>query len=365
MRTTCLFIAIGLVVGVALLVLLGGPIAAQDGIVPQGPQLQNGDRCFARIYEAGTNPGSEYSSADSQAVRDAIAGAGDGDVVAVAGYCAGVKAFPGGIVATVLISDDITLRGGYTSTGWIYDPDTYTTTLDAQRSGRVVYMAGGSNATLDSMHVISGTSPNDQCGGGIHIATGAMATVTHSTVFSNTSNHGGGICVNEAATATIAHSTIYDNLVDLSGEHEAVGGGICVRFNALVTVTQSIVRDNWAKAGGGIFSSGGATTYIAHSTIGHNRSTESGGGLALNIGLVKITHSTFSKNTAATDGGGIANRWGTVHLTNTTVSGNQAARGGGISNEQATAYLTKSKASLYVEAAGKVAAHAGDENTQP
>ena len=86
--------------------------------------------CYAQVT---STPGITYTTV--QAAVDAAIG---GDVVKVAGYCAGVEARDG-VTQMVYINKSITLRGGYTITNWtVSDPVANPTTLDAQGQGRVI-----------------------------------------------------------------------------------------------------------------------------------------------------------------------------------------------------------------------------------
>ena len=105
--------------------------------------------CFATLNDGNTLP---YSSDDATAVQQAVDDALPGDIVKVAGTCIGVQT-RAGHTQTVYISKSLTLEGGHTTDDWTLEPDpeTYTTTLDANRLGRVVVVSGTVDVNLDNL----------------------------------------------------------------------------------------------------------------------------------------------------------------------------------------------------------------------
>ena len=75
-----------------------------------------------------------------QAAVDAVDDPDDEIHVATGTYT-GVNAY-GGLSQMVYISKSLTLRGGYSTTFALQDPALYTTTLNAQDNGRVLYITG-------------------------------------------------------------------------------------------------------------------------------------------------------------------------------------------------------------------------------
>jgi hypothetical protein len=138
-----------------------------------------GDICFATLDGV-----TVYASANAQAVRDAVSAASPGDTVKVAGYCAGVQAQLA-TTQTVMITQPLTLAGGYTPTNWsTYDPTGNPTPLDALGGGRVIYADAA--VTVQGLTVTNGyiNATSDLNGGGI-FASGAL-TLTDMVVYSTT-----------------------------------------------------------------------------------------------------------------------------------------------------------------------------------
>ena len=90
--------------------------------------------CFATPDDGGT----VFSNVDARVLRRAVGAAAPNSTVKIAGTCAGV-ATQSGTAQVVLITQTLTLAGGYTTTNWTTAyPITQPTTLDAQGAGRVI-----------------------------------------------------------------------------------------------------------------------------------------------------------------------------------------------------------------------------------
>ncbi len=100
--------------------------------------------------------GCEYST-----IQAAVDAANSGDEILIAtGTYTGVTNL-NGVAQMVYISQTLTLRGGYNADFTIWDPETYSTTLDAEEQGRVFYIDGSDAAnpitvTLDGLHITRG-----------------------------------------------------------------------------------------------------------------------------------------------------------------------------------------------------------------
>lgn len=258
------------------------------------------------------------SSADEQALQQAIDAAPDGDLLKIAGNCRGVHAREG-VTQTIYISKSITLQGGYTLTNWLIpDSAANPTVLDAQNGGRVVYITGPVQVTLDNLSLING-QVNDGNGGGIY----------HNATFIES---GSGIY--HLSALTVSNSIIATGTATANGSAfpNGFGGGIAMAEGQL-HLDNSLITGSHAAAGGGLAIFLG-DTIIQNSSIISNKATEGGGGIILGYGVLTMTNSTVAINHAELDGGGIENDVdSTVTLVNSTVSGNTAVRtGGGLDN---------------------------------
>ena len=201
----------------------------------------------------------------------------------------------------------------------------------------------------------SGNATQNLGGGGFANRDGSV-DVTHSHLSDNqAATHGGGIWNNH--TLNLAHVTIIGN--DAGGEGGGLySGGIAATasltyttilsntawnggglYNITGTVTLGAAADsasgvelrgNMANGrGGGIYNNG--TMGITATHILTNTALESGGGV-YNTGLATLSGGVVLTNAAQTGGGGICNT-GALTLTQTTLAANVASQAGGIENQ--------------------------------
>lgn len=294
--------------------------------------------CF--VYDGSTI----YSSIDEQAIQQAIDAAAEGTLLKIAGSCRG--AHPrAGVTQTVFISKSVRLQGGYTLTNWLApDASANPTILDAQSTGRVVYITGPIQVTLDRLSLLNGYVHNGNGGGIYHNATlieagsgiyhSSALTVTNSTIangrvaipgFAFPHGFGGGIASAEGRLH------LENSLI--TGSQAAAGGALSL-FLTKATIHHSNIISNSATEGGGGIILGYSVLTMTNSTIALNEAS-SGGGIENDVdSMITVVNSTVSGNTAVYDGGGLDSFLnGAATLINTTFSHNVAGRfGGGIYN---------------------------------
>ncbi|HEY72542.1 MAG TPA: hypothetical protein G4N99_04645 [Thermoflexia bacterium] len=261
--------------------------------------------CLARIES-----GQIYST-----VQTALDAATAGDLVRVAGYCAGIEVRDG-ISQTAYISQALTLRGGYTSTNWsAADPDVYTTVLDAQEQGRVIYVDSAAAVEVEGFHIrggfITGTT---ESGGGIYLSSGPHV-IQGNSIYSNTNGRGGGIYVANGS-AIIRDNDIHDN--DVTTE----GGGIHIADGDDVLVQDNDIHDNVVDIP--ISSPGG------------------GGGVYIAQGSVRVQDNKiyFNQVSAPQTGSSSAdNGGGGIYIARDDFAGNIVVQGNEIYSNVATAWL--------------------------
>jgi hypothetical protein len=251
--------------------------------------------------------------------------------VNVAGYCAGVNNYAG-LSQAVIITKSLTIQGGYTMANWD-TPDAVAnpTTLDAVGLGRVVYIGGPVDVTIDGMRLTGGETNGlgyDAPGGGIWNE--GQLTLSRSVVFSNSVRaaqrdaFGGGIWNQGVLTvtqSTVAHNRAVGLAPPEEGAGEARGGGIASNAGQVVVIS-STIANNLAQGaesgagnayGGGLHVTGGTSGMIltlANSTLSGYKALHSGeangqGGALFLEGTAFITNSTIASNTASTAGGNI------------------------------------------------------------
>jgi predicted outer membrane repeat protein len=269
-----------------------------------------------------------FTSADAQAVRDALAVVIAHGTVKMAGYCAGVAA-QGGTTQTALITQTITLAGGYTTTDWVtYNPAGNPTTLDAQLGGRVISATAA--ATLRGFTVTGGYLSSTVSANGAGINAAGALTLSEMIVSGNTltgsqtSYHGGGAYIGGAASVS---STTFSN-----NTAKRYGGGLFAVSTLALTDTQFLSNTAYnttSGTGGGAYANGAVT--MNGGLFQSNAAGKDGGGLYAN-GTLALTGTQFLSNTAVTggSGGGIHAR-SAVTLTNGLFQNNRtAALGGGL-----------------------------------
>ncbi|MFN8445322.1 MAG: choice-of-anchor Q domain-containing protein [Caldilineaceae bacterium] len=248
--------------------------------------------CFTSLNGATTYAG----SADSQAVRDAIAAAADGDTIYIAGYCAGVVTADGSD-QLALIDKALTMIGGYTDTNWLVSfPITQPTTLDALGDGRV--LSTTSALTVTNLTIISGfTSLN----GGAGIRSLGALDLTNVNILSNTADVGAGVWV--SGSMTISATQFLSNTASTTGSGAYALGSAGVS-TSLFTGNQSGISGAtlYAKTGATIANSQffanvgtGASTDGSATVSDSDFLVNSGRGLYANQSIT-VTHSNFNRN---------------------------------------------------------------------
>ena len=300
-----------------------GSTVLEAGQAQTGAETQSG-ACYAQIA---STPTITYTT-----VQMAVDAAMDGDTVKVAGYCDGVEA-RAELTQTVYISKSLILRGGYTTTNWTEsDPVAHPTTLDAQRDGRVAYVTGDKDVTIENLRITGGAAEGrgggaaESRGGGIY-SEYATLTLSNTVVISNSAGtDGGGVCV-FSGSATFHGGQILDNTAP--NVDDADGGGVYIAYGD-ATFDGVQITGNSANLGGGVFARETVTSIqIDDSTITHNIARNNGGGVILGGGSATLTGGQIASNEAE-EGGGVHVAGGSVTVSGAQIIGNSAANGGGV-----------------------------------
>jgi len=301
---------------------------------PQAATPAAGETCFASL---GTT--TEYSSTTAQALRDALAAAGPGSVVKVAGTCAGV------ITGTVTdnevaeITKTLTVRGGYSTTNWLTNnPATNPTVLDAQGGGRVLYITA-SNVTLDGLTIKNGIAPNqtNADGGGVRVSGNTAFTLTNSIVMSNATqgllSDGGGLYI-VGGSAAIYNSRFERNAATFSfGD----GGGVYVQGSLVLSNTDFI--SNTAYSGG---AASAQNLLVAGGVFSNNQASVNAGALFASTYLTLTDAAFYNNSISDGSGGAIKALTGFSILRGTFVQNHSGFRGGALNlqNGGAASWIT-------------------------
>ena len=176
-------------------------------------------------------------------------------------------------------------------------------TINAQQKGRVMFIYGEANVTLENI-TLTGGKVNNNFGAGVVVSYFGELTMKTGTTISNckaeTSNnsYGGGVYV-YGGTFDMFDGTI-------SNCTASYGGGVSVEEGTFTMYGGSIENcksDGWTDLGGGVHVAGG--TFSMKDGIISNCTSEQGGGVYVADGKITMEGGTISNCTAITHGGGV------------------------------------------------------------
>jgi parallel beta-helix repeat protein len=279
------------------------------------------------------------------------------------------------VTQVVYISKTLTLRGGYTTANALAgppDPDANPTTLDAQGRGRVFYISGDVDVTIEGLHITGGDAhglggdplaPTSDVGGGVY---GISATVTlrDCQISGNTApSAGGGVYLHGGDPVLLIGNTIFSNTTQGSG------GGVHISWNELVArLDGNTLYNNEASLGGGVYlwyshadlrdntihsnqaddgagvylwTGTGHVVWLQENVIFDNAAARWGGGVHLwdSRDVTLYGNSIFS-NTAQVYGGGVWLNFSLATLASNAIHHNQALAGGGVYMRAGSAFKT-------------------------
>jgi hypothetical protein len=229
----------------------------------------------------------------------------------------------------VIVTESLTLRGGYTTADWTTsNPIANPTIIDAQRQGRGISIVGDGSqtVTLDGFTITGGDYT------GLGNSPGQANVVCARTG----SDCGGGLFA-RSVTLVVRNCIITDNIASRTTSYSDGGGMYLWNLSADSRIEATTVLSNSAPsrgtAGGGIAISRGADITISQSTFAGNDATSRGGGLDIfqPWGLVVIERTAFLSNTTAQGGAintSVTHNGEALRMDRTLLQGNQAYRYG-------------------------------------
>jgi hypothetical protein len=274
-------------------------------------------------------------------VNAALAHAQEGDLIRVAA---------GTYTENVLISQTVTLQGGWAPDFSLRDLNIFSSTIrPANNTQSVVSILGHSGdpsavvPTLDGFVISGGRADlGSNHGGGLRIID-SNAVVISNTIKDNVAFLlGGGVWVQRGAPVLQGNQIMNNRSVGLG--QDAHGGGVQLE-NTQAALLDNLIASNIVSGtqvyGGGveIVGTGVGQVVLRRNTFISNTATTGltgfGGALALNSGQVLLENSSFISNTASTRGGGIFISGSLKDCCNLTsqdnlIQANTAAQGGGM-----------------------------------
>ena len=302
-------------------------------------------------------------------IQAAIAAAGDGDLI---------KIYQGTYTETLVITEDITLQGGWSqkcTTRLTEDPQF--TVVDGGAAGSVISISSGSTVTLDGLTVTNGHA---QKGGGLHVS-GASATLNNMLVTGNVISptgssyaqwaYGGGVYVYEA-TVNLTNCELSHNTSDPHSSDICFGGGLALESEALDPAvaflentyivsnsnpshsdpggstlygsglyldpqsqvsfqgTDNLIAYNESRAGGGVYMYGDVD--LEGVMISDNFASRDGGGIFIASGFEggRISNNYLLRNKSGHNGDSIMASDVDLEIANNTVVGHSSSSGAGI-----------------------------------
>ncbi len=305
------------------------------------------------VSPTGTDAGAcAVSTAPCLTVQYAVDMAGSGDRIHVAaGTYTGVltRSAPAGysgpsvVTQTLHLNKSLTVQGGYSADFSAQDPDVYITTLDAQGSGRVLFIAGAIAPAIKDLHLVNGDADglgghpllSNNAGGGVYVIT-ATATLDNLHVMSNTvpAGYGGGVILIHSPS-TLSQSVIQGNVVGIFK-----GGGVYL-YESDALVMDNLILQNDANNSGGLHAYQ-SSFILSNNVIQENNAFGSGAGIGIeNSGYPFyqpiLTGNLILSNTLAqvgpiggSQGGGLHLFFSDPLMNGNVIQGNVGDYGGGV-----------------------------------
>jgi parallel beta-helix repeat protein len=248
------------------------------------------------VAKTGTNTSNDctVSSTPCLTVQYAVDVAKTNEEVRVAaGTYTGVQVRPrvdfqttGTVTQMVYITRSVTLNGGYTTTNWTTaNPVANVTTLDAQGTGRGIYVAGNITVSVAGLRITRGNAKNQGGQPGLGLSNSA----------------GGGVYV-VTATVTLSNNTLTNNDAGNQGLVTTKGGGIfLVAVNKGALSANSIISNTALRGAGGYLSSSPMT--LTNNSILSNTAVSFGAGLFIDSSSATVSHNTLMNNNSPNGGG--------------------------------------------------------------
>jgi hypothetical protein len=229
----------------------------------------------------------------------------------------------------ITVTRSVRLLGGHHEADWTRDIPLYTSTLDSQETGTVVFFQGKAvQALLEGFTITGGEASYYGSGGGILVKEAAV-TIRHNHITGNHAQNGGGglLVLSEPGNETIIESNhIYNNIADgifPSPRLRLPGSTVPGQPSSHPPRLMPATPQQGPEPGGGLLVFDGPVS-IANNFVYSNTGAAGGDGLAL-IGWdapVELRHNTIIDNNGSA-GVGVEVRGEQVLLYNNLIVGHR------------------------------------------
>ncbi len=247
--------------------------------------------CAARLA---SNPAITYGD-----VQTAVDAAAPGELIKVAGTCKGVGT-RNGKQQSVYLDKSVHIRGGYDALNWAVSyPLTQPTTIAGLGLGRVLYITGATQPTIESLVLKDGSAagqgggPDGQDGGGNVYVDGATAIFSNTQILDGSAYYGGGLFL-LGSPSTIITSTFSGN--------KATAGGVIFAQESAASLTENLFTANGATGDGGAVFLSRSPAVLARNLFKSNNAATAGGALFADSSPVTVLENTFFGNRAKSAG---------------------------------------------------------------
>jgi uncharacterized repeat protein (TIGR01451 family) len=261
----------------------------------------------------------------------------------------------GGVTQVAIISQPVTIRGGYTA---VFtdppDPQANPTIFNANGQGRVFTILDAGLVTLNGLQLTGGSASGANDRGGALYVLNSQLTLQNSAVYGSQAGYGGGLYL-QNSQVNLWQNEIYSNSARFSGggircygcagslQHNQIlsntavlnGGGLQITASPLTLANNLIQNNGTATAGlgwgGGVHLQASADTLLTGNTIQNNRAY-AGGGLRLYNSSAVLQGNLIRDNEAEQGGGLLLENNSHALLENNAFIANSAAvQGAGLS----------------------------------
>ncbi len=294
--------------------------------------LGSGDNCDSgavQVLGCGVITDITVSLSDGNfALNSLIDSADDGDTLTIVGLCPGTAPVFGYDPATARIRKNLTLVGKVAgpldgNTIPLLTPPSYIEQpiLDAKGEAGVVVVENNATVTLNRLTLTRGEKLQSS-GAGLYVAAGSNVTLQNSSVRSNAAASGGGVFVEGSAQI---------NFSEISGNYGNAGGGL--QTAGTTSINNSTFSHNFGQGGGAIYVAEAGSLSMFSSTIRRNRVPDGGsGGGMVTLGQTTIANTLFAENRAGTGGAIEVGENGELTIGQSTFQNNRAVFNGGAVN---------------------------------